>query len=117
MTKVEKQSFEEYGVYLQDKYRPPSRGGNKRAWHSHVITVGGERYSFLAPWGGKFVYKGETVSFDWAWDETKQYRNIDRATVVAWSKSGEPVIRGDRGDKKWRTADTRMPVRRSEWND
>lgn len=60
---IEKAEVEHYGIYLKDKSRPPSRGGNKRAWHQHVITVAGERYSFLAPWSGKFVYSGETVSF------------------------------------------------------
>lgn len=115
--KVERAELEDYAIYLRDKYRPPSRGGNKTAWHSHVLTIDGEKYSFLAPWRGKFVYKGETVSFDWEWDQTGKYRNVDRGSIVAWSSTGEPVLRGHRGDKKWRTADTRLPARRSEWDD
>ncbi len=115
--KVEKAEVEHYGVYLKDKSRPPSRGGNKRAWHQHVITIAGERYSFLAPWSGKFVYSRETVSFDWDWDETGKYRNADGLSVVAWSADGKPQRRGERGTKPWRTADTRLPARRSEWND
>ncbi|WP_051960688.1 hypothetical protein [Devosia riboflavina] len=77
---------------MKDKSRPPSRGGNKRAWHQHVITIAGEKYSFLAPWSGKFVYSGETVSFDWDWDQTGKYRNIDGRTLVAWNSSGEPQM-------------------------
>lgn len=115
--RVERAEFQNYGVYLKDKSRPPSRGGNGRAWHQHVITIDGERYSFLAAWSGKFAYKGELVSFDWEWDESGKYRNVDVTSVVAWSKAGEKIIRGERGSKKWRTADTRLPARRSEWKD
>lgn len=115
--KVEKAEVQHYGIYLKDKSRPPSRGGNTRAWHQHVITIAGEKYSFLAPWSGKFVYSGETVSFEWDWDETGKYRNAACQTVVAWDANGEPKRRGERGNKAWRTADTRLPVRRSEWND
>lgn len=114
---VEKAEVEHYGVYLKDKSRPPSRGGNKRAWHQHIITIAGERYSFLTPWSGKFVYSGETVSFAWDWDETGKYRNADSLSVVAWGQDGKPKRRGDRGSKPWRTADTRLPARRSEWKD
>lgn len=115
--RVEKAQVEHYGVYLKDKSRPPSRGGNKRAWHQHVLTIGGERFSFLAAWSGKFVYRGETVSFEWEWDEDRRYRNIDVTSVVAHKQSGEDVARGERGSKTWRTADTRLPARRSEWKD
>lgn len=115
--KLEKAEVEHYGVYLKDKSRPPSRGGNKRAWHQHVITIAGERYSFLAPWSGKFVYSGETVSLDWAWDETGKYRNTDSLSVVAWGADGKPKRRGERDSKPWRTAETRLPARRSEWKD
>jgi hypothetical protein len=115
--RVERAEVEHYGVYLKDKSRPPSRGGNSRAWHQHVLTIGGERYSFLAAWSGKFVYKGETVSFDWDWDEDKRYRNVEISSVFAVRANGEEVVRGDRGSKAWRTADNRLPARRSEWKD
>ncbi|MDP9838645.1 hypothetical protein J2T09_003417 [Neorhizobium huautlense] len=115
--KVEKAEIEHYGVYLKDKSRPPSRGGNKKAWHQHVITIGGESYSFLAAWSGKFVFKNETVSFDWDWDSTQKYRNVDVTSVVAYGKSDEGIRRGERGSKPWRTATTRPPARRSEWDD
>lgn len=115
--RLEEAEVEHYGVYLKDKPRPPSRGGNSRAWHQHVLTINGDKYSFLAPWSGKLVYKGETVSLDWEWDATGQYRNVDRVSVVAISKGGRQIWRGERGDKRWRTADTRLPGRRSEWED
>jgi hypothetical protein len=113
--KVEKAQVEKYGVYLKDKSRPPSRGGNKRAWHQHVIAIRGERYAFLAAWSGKFVFKGETVSFDWEWDETNNYRNINVGSVVAFSDDGKHKVRGERGSKVWRSADMRPPGRRSDW--
>lgn len=113
--RIENAEVEHYGTYLKDKSRPPSRGGNTGAWHQHVLTINGEKYSFLAPWSGKLVYKGETVSFDWEWDATGKYRNADLASVVAFKAGGEQVRRGNRGDKKWRTANTRPPGRRSEW--
>ena len=112
---VDRASIDHYGVYLKDKYRPPSRGGNTRAWHQHVLTIAGERYSFLAPWSGKFVYKGETVSFEWEWDDTMTYRHVDVTSVMATTSAGSAVWRGERGTKQWRTADTRPPGRRSEW--
>lgn len=115
--RVERAQLEDYKIYLQEKYRPPSKGGNTRAWHSHVMVIDGERYSFLAAWAGRFVYKGETVSFDWDWDTTRKYRNIDRSSVIAYSRAGKEVVRGDRSDKRWRTATTRLPARRSEWKD
>ncbi len=111
--RIEKADLENYGVYLKEKSRPPSRGGNKRAWHQHVMEISGEKYSFLAAWSGKFVFKGETVSFDWEWDETHKYRNADAASVLAWTADGKHKRRGERGSKIWRTADTRPPGRRS----
>jgi len=113
--RVEKAEVEHYATYLKDKSRPPSRGGNSGAWHQHVLTIGGDTYSFLAPWSGKLVHKGETVGFDWEWDSSGKYRNADLASVVAFKPNGEEVWWGDRGNKKWRTANTRPPGRRSEW--
>lgn len=112
--RLERVEVEHYVIYLKDKSRPPSRGGNRRAWHQHVLTIAGERYSFLATWSGKFVYHGETVNFDWEWEENRRYRNIDATSVIAWKPNGEEVLRGERGGKSWRTANTRPPGRRSE---
>jgi len=115
--RVERVTVEKYGAYLQESYRPPSRGGNTRAWHSHVLTIGGERYSFLTLGAKKWVYAHDSVSFDWNWDETKKYRNIDPDTIQVWDKHGIAVQRGERGTKKWRTAPARMPASRREQRD
>lgn len=113
--RIERAEIEHYGTYLKEKSRPPSRGGNSGAWHQHVITIAGAKYSFLAPWSGKLVYKGETVSFNWDWDLSGKFRNAELESVVAIKPNGEEIWRGNRHNKKWRTADTRPPGRRSEW--
>ena len=86
---VDKTTCESYETYLAENYRSPSRGGNSKAWHSHVLIIGGDKYSFQAAHRGKFVHKNETVSFEWQWDPSGKYRNIDRNTVIAWSAAGE----------------------------
>jgi len=108
---------EGYRAVLKDKYRPPSKGGNTRAWHQHSFSIGDERFSFLALGARKWIYQGDSVSFDWQWDQSKTYRNVDPDTVMVRDKSGAPIVRGERGGKKWRTATTRLPARRSEWRD
>jgi hypothetical protein len=110
-------ALEGYETYLKDKYRPPSKGGNTRAWHQHVVTIGGEKYSFLALGARKWAFAKDTISFDWLWDETERYRNIDSGTIVTKDASGKVVLRGERGTKPWRTAETRMPVSRREQRD
>ena len=114
---VERTSIQNYRATLKDMYRPPSRGGNTRAWHQHVITIDGTQYSFLALGAKRWVYASDTVSFEWEWDSSRTYRNIKTETLQAWTKAGSPVARGERGTKKWRTAVTRLPARRSEWSD
>lgn len=115
--RIENATVESYTSVLKDKSRPPSRGGNTRAMHRHALTIGGQVFSCLAPWAGKLVYKGETVSFDWDWDASQTYRNIALPTLVAHNAAGEAIVRGDRGSKTWRTAETRPLGRRAEWKD
>lgn len=114
--KIENEHIEKYAVFLQEKHRPPSRGGNTSALHSHVLTIGGETYSFLALGSQQWVYKSDTVTFEF---EVKDgYRNIVKETIVAISSSGEPIQRGNRGFKqRLRTADSRMPASRRERRD
>lgn len=111
--KIENKHFEKYGLFLVEKHRPPSRGGNTSALHSHALTIDGERYSFLALGSQQWAYKPDTVSFDY---EIKDgYKNIVVETFVAISKSGSPIVRGNRGFKPTlRTADSRMPASRRE---
>lgn len=115
--KVEFAAPEHYGAYLKDKSRPPSRGGNTRAWHQHVLTIGGERYSFLALGARKWVFAGDTVSFDWEFDSSGKYRNVVLETFVTLDRNGKRCVRGDRGAKRWRTAETRLPASRREQRD
>ena len=115
--RIDRTRIEEYGAYLAEPGRPPSRGGNTKAWHSHVLTIKGERYSFRALGSKKWVFVGDTVAFEWQWDATEKYRNIDSSTIETWDKNGNPVTRGVRGTKKWRTAEARMPASRREQRD
>lgn len=111
--KITDQHFEKYRLFLVEKHRPPSRGGNTGALHAHVLFIEGERYSFLALGSQQWAYKSDTVSF--AYELKDGYKNVVRDTFVAVSKSGVPVVRGDRGFKvKLRTADSRMPASRRE---
>lgn len=113
---VENRQVEGYVVFLKEKHRPPSRGGNTRALHAHVLTIDGEKYSFLALGARKWVYRSDTVSFKFVIKDG--YRNIVKETLVCIGPTGIPVVRGDRGSKpKLRTADTRMPVSRREQRD
>lgn len=115
--RIDNAPVEHYGAYLKDKYRPPSRGGNTGAWHQHVLTIRGEKYSFLARGSRKWVFASDLVSFEWDWDETKKYRNIKAESLITKDKNGKLVLRGDRSWKPWRTADTRMPASRREQRD
>ncbi|NML96123.1 hypothetical protein [Novosphingobium olei] len=94
--RVEKAEVEHYAAYLKDKSRRPSRGSNRGALHQHILTVGGETYSLLASWSGKFVYKAETVSFDWELDGSGNYRNVDLASVVTFKPNDEQARQGAR---------------------
>lgn len=110
--------IEKYQAFPQEHHRPPSRGGNTSALHVHVLTVSGERYSFFALGTKQWVYKGDTVSFDYVVVKDGKYRNIDRSTLETKDKDGNTVIRGDRRWKPTlRSAPTRMPASRREQQD
>lgn len=113
--KVENKSFESYSLFLQEPHRPPSRGGNTKALHSHVITIDGERYSFLAFGSQQWAHKSDTVSFEY--EVNNGYKNILKETLQVVSKTGEVVVRGNRGSKKLRTAPSRLPASRREQRD
>lgn len=107
--------IESYQKFLNEKSRPPSKGGNTKALHSHVLHIDGEKYSFLALGSQQWVFKSDFVSFEY--ELNGSYKNIIKDTLVTTDKSGNEVVRGNRGFKKQlRTADTRMPVNRREMN-
>lgn len=113
--KVENAKIESYQKFLQEKSRPPSKGGNTKALHSHVLYIDGDKYSFLALGSQQWVFKTDLVSFEY---EVKgQYKNIIKDTIITIDKAGNELLRGNRGFKKQlRTADARMPVSRREMN-
>jgi hypothetical protein len=115
--RVENAKIDHYGAYLKENSRPPSRGGNTRAWHQHVIKIGDVSYSWLGLGSKKWIYASDTVSFTWSFDPSGKYRNVDPESIEVRDKDGNPALRGERGSKKWRTATTRAPVSRREWRD
>jgi hypothetical protein len=72
-------------------------------------------YSFLALGSRQWVYKVDTVSFEY---ETKgPYRNIVKESIRTFDSKGREVVRGDRGFKhKLRTASARLPASKREIN-
>lgn len=111
-------AIDDYRTSLREPSRPPSKGGNTAALHGHSIKIGDFWYSFLALGAQKWVFASDTVAFDWAWDASGKYRNIIKESILTSDKNGMPVVRGNRGSKPTlRTAQTRLPARRSEWKD
>jgi hypothetical protein len=110
--KIKNAKIEEYKILLQEKYRPPSKGGNTGALHSHMIIINKIRYSFLAFGSQQWIFKKDTVSFEYKINDV--YNNIIANTIQTINEKGESIIRGNRGEKKMRTADARMPVSRRE---
>ena len=62
----------------------------------HRITIGGEVYSFVAPLRRRWVYKNDTISFDWELDSDTGQRRIDCDTVAVLNKDGIPIKHGCR---------------------
>ena len=105
--------IDSYNVYLHEPSRPPSRGGNTRALHQHVIHIAGERYSFMALGSQRWVFKNDRVFFDY--ELNGPYRNILKETLVTVDANGKSVVRGNRGFKRQlRTALARLPGSRRE---
>lgn len=114
---IERAVPEAYRTVLTEYSRPPSRGGNTNARHSHILVIEGRGYSFVAAGQRKWVFKGDTVSFEWEWDPTERYRNIVPGTMKVWDKKGDPVVRGDYYAKQLRVAPARLPAPRREQRD
>jgi hypothetical protein len=113
--RVENATIEDYRTLLLEPSRSPSRGGNGPAWHSHRITINGDHYSWRGLGFRQWIYKSDTVSFEWEWDASHKYRNIDPDSIVVTDKNGKAITRGERGTKAWRSATQRAPVSRREW--
>lgn len=116
MPEIINSKIENYTTILKEKSRPPSKGGNTKALHSHAIFIDNVKYTFRAFGSQQWAFKTDIVSFEYDVVDDK-YNNIKKETLVTIDRSGNPVVRGYRGSKKLRTADTRLPARRSEWKD
>ncbi len=116
MSRVENKKITSYGKFLKEPSRPPSRGGNTSALHSHVLEIEGETYSFLALGSQQWVFKSDTVSFEYEINDG--YKKVLIQTLTTIDAIGKPVTRGNRGWKaKLRTAQTRLPSSKSEQRD
>ncbi|HDL8239499.1 TPA: hypothetical protein U5D93_003498 [Yersinia enterocolitica] len=114
--KLENKKISDYQIYLKEKSRPPSRGGNTKALHQHVVTIDGEQFSFLANDSKKWIFKSDKVSFDYVLNGV--YKNIERESIVTTDKNGVVITRGNRFyHKKLRVADSRLPGSRRECRD
>ncbi|MEI6706310.1 MAG: hypothetical protein WCK96_04140 [Methylococcales bacterium] len=101
--KIENKKISSYTMYLKESSRPPSKGGNKNALHAHVLEIEGEEYSFLALGSQQWVFKTDTVTFEY---ELKDgYKNILKNTIETIDRHNKLIERGNRGFKeKLRTA-------------
>ena len=114
--RVENKKVTSYSLFLQEPSRPPSRGGNTKALHSHTLEIEGEKFSFLALGSQQWVFKSDSVSFDY--EINNGYKNIIKESIVTMDRSGKAVTRGNRGFKKQlRTAPERLPGSRREQRD
>lgn len=96
--------------------RPPSKGGNAKALHQHIITIDGQKYGFRASGYRQWIYKSDTISFQYVINH-RGYRDILKPTLDVRDKNGERVNRGNPDvRKKRRLAPTRTPGSRRELN-
>lgn len=114
--RIESKKISDYRMYLKENYRPPSKGGNTSALHSHVIEIEDETYSFFALGSQQWVFKSDKVSF--AFEINSSYKNIITESIITINLNGQAIIRGNRNYKHTpRTATTRMPVSKREQRD
>ena len=109
---VENAVVTKYVKHLIEGSRPPSRSGNGKAHHVHVLTIADDTYSFRALGRKQWVFKHDTVTFDWEHHPSTGRRYIDEDTILVFDKNGRPVHRGIRGTKKWRSSDRDKKVER-----
>jgi hypothetical protein len=110
--KIENKKITSYGKFLAELSRPPSKGGNTNARHSHVLEIDSEKYSFLALGSQQWVFKTDSVSFEF--EVNQGYKNIIKETIETIDRNGQLVVRGNRGSKKLRSSVARVPSNRKE---
>jgi hypothetical protein len=116
MNRVQDAKIGNYTTLLLEPSRSSSKGGDGRAWHAHRITIDGQHYSWKGLGFRQWIYKSDTVSFEWQYDPTGKYRNVEPDSVRVTDTHGKEVERGERGTKAWRSATQGAPVSRREWN-
>ncbi len=115
--RIKDREIQGYYTKLTECYRSPSRGGNTKAQYLHTIIIDNERYTFYALGSQKFVYKGETVTFEYVLKDEK-YRNVIKHTIKSRDKKGNEHIRGNRGYKAvLRSTTQRLPSSKREQRD
>jgi hypothetical protein len=62
----------------------------------HKLVIAGQTYHLVSPTRRKWVFKGDTINFDYEWDEGSKKRHILGQSVTAYDRSGAPVTRGSR---------------------
>ncbi len=111
---IESAQIQDYLLFLVEKHRPPSKGGNTSALHAHALVIGGVKYRFIALGSQQWVHKADRVWFHYRTDE-QGYHRVFKSTLRVVDKDGRPQQRGNRGFKKTlRTAVSRMPASRRE---
>ena len=113
---IQNQKISDYFTLLVEYSRPPSKGGNKNANHRHLIKIDGQEYSFFALGFRQWIYKEDTVSFDY--EIRNGYMNIIKQSIVTRDKHGNIVVRGNRNFKpQLRSVPARLPASRREQRD
>ncbi len=87
---IENKKIDGYDLYLKERNKS-SKVKKNQARHSHVITIEGEKYSFIARGNKQRVYKTDTISFEF--QVKNGHNNIDKSTIVTLDENGEPVQR------------------------
>ena len=114
--KIENKKITSYTFRLLENYRPPSKGGNTSALHQHFIEVENEKYSFRALGSQQWIFKSDSVSFEYEINDG--YKNIIVESITTIDKNGMVIVRGNRDFKPTlRTAQTRMPASTREQRD
>jgi hypothetical protein len=90
--KIENAKIEEYSNCLIGKRRPFSKGERTRALHMHYVTINKIKYSFKALGTRQWVYKQDTVSFEY--ETNGEFKNIINNTLVTIDKKGVTIVRG-----------------------
>lgn len=88
--KIENQKIESYMLYLKERSKS-SKIKKNQARHSHVITIEGEKYSFIARGIKQRVYKTDSVSFEF--QVKNGHNNIDKSTIITHDENGKLVQR------------------------